>query len=49
MRALLRRHPGYVHGFIHALTVGGASREALAEMGGVLRAALATPALVEHA
>lgn len=40
VRAVLRRHPGYVHGFIHALAVGSAAREALAEMGGVLRAAL---------
>jgi len=40
VRAVLRRHPGYVHGFIHALAVGSSAREALAEMGGVLRAAL---------
>jgi acetyl esterase len=38
---LLRRHPGYVHGFIHALIGGPGPREAIAEMGGVLRAALA--------
>jgi acetyl esterase len=41
VRTLLRRHPGYVHGFIHALIGGPGPREALAEMGGVLRAALA--------
>jgi acetyl esterase len=40
VRAVLRRYPGYVHGFIHSLAVGTAAREALAEMGGVLRAAL---------
>jgi acetyl esterase len=41
VRTLLRRHPGYVHGFIHALIGGAGPREAIAEMGGVLRAALA--------
>jgi acetyl esterase len=41
VRTLLRRHPGYVHGFIHALMGGPGPREAIAEMGGVLRAALA--------
>jgi acetyl esterase len=41
VRTLLRRHSGYVHGFIHALIGGPGPREALAEMGGVLRAALA--------
>jgi acetyl esterase len=41
VRTLLRRHPGYVHGFIHALIGGPGPREAIAEMGGVLRAALA--------
>ncbi|MGO9761605.1 MAG: alpha/beta hydrolase [Solirubrobacteraceae bacterium] len=40
-RALLRRHPSYVHGFIHMLTGNPGPREAVAEMGGVLRAALA--------
>jgi acetyl esterase len=40
VRTLLRRHAGYVHGFIHALALGTGSREAIAEMGGVLRAAL---------
>jgi acetyl esterase len=40
VRTLLRRHSGYVHGFIHALALGTGSREAIAEMGGVLRAAL---------
>jgi acetyl esterase len=37
----LRRHPGSVHGFIHMLLTGSAAREALAEMGGALRGALA--------
>jgi acetyl esterase len=46
VRAIVRRHPGYVHGFIHGLAVGPNAREALAEMGGVLRANLAAPALV---
>jgi acetyl esterase len=41
VRTLLRRHPGYVHGFIHALMNGPGPREAIAEMGGVLRSALA--------
>jgi acetyl esterase len=40
VRTVLRRHPGYVHGFIHALALGPAPREAIAEMGGALRAAL---------
>jgi acetyl esterase len=39
-RTILRRHPGYVHGFIHALALAPGPREAIAEMGGVLRAAL---------
>ena len=38
---MLRRHPGYVHGFTHIRVGGAGPREALAEMGGVLRAALA--------
>jgi acetyl esterase len=38
---LLRRHPGFVHGFFNVLGVGHGPREAVAEMGGVLRAALA--------
>ncbi len=37
-----RRHDGYVHGFIHALVGASGPREAVAEMGGVLRAALAS-------
>jgi acetyl esterase len=41
VRTILRRHPGYVHGFIHALVGGTGPREAVVEMGGVLRAALA--------
>lgn len=40
VRTLLRRHAGYVHGFTHALINGTGPREAIAEMGGVLRAAL---------
>jgi acetyl esterase len=40
VRTLLRRHAGYVHGFINALANGPGPREAIAEMGGVLRAAL---------
>jgi acetyl esterase len=40
VRTLARRHAGYVHGFIHVLALGTGSREAVAEMGGVLRAAL---------
>jgi acetyl esterase len=40
VRTILRRHPGYVHGFTHILIGGSGPREALAEMGGVLRAAL---------
>jgi acetyl esterase len=41
VRTLLRRHDGYVHGFMHAFISGPGPREAIAEMGGVLRAALA--------
>jgi acetyl esterase len=41
VRTILRRHAGYVHGFTHVLTIGPGPREAIAEMGGVLRAALA--------
>ncbi|MFI4985140.1 MAG: alpha/beta hydrolase [Solirubrobacterales bacterium] len=41
VHTILRRHPGYVHGFTHALSGGAGPREAIAEMGGVLRAALA--------
>jgi len=40
VRTLLRRHAGYVHGFAHALINGTGPREAIAETGGVLRAAL---------
>jgi acetyl esterase/lipase len=39
-RTILRRHAGYVHGFIHALSLGSGPREAVAELGGVLRAVL---------
>ena len=38
---MLRRHPGYVHGFTHIMVGGSGPREAVAEMGGVLRGALA--------
>jgi acetyl esterase len=41
VRTILRRHGGYVHGFTHALIFGPGPREAIAEMGGVLRAGLA--------
>ena len=39
-----RRHPGYVHGFFNAVGIAAGSRQALAEMGGALRVALARPA-----
>jgi acetyl esterase len=41
VRTALRRHAGYVHGFTHILIGGSGPREALAEMGGALRTALA--------
>ncbi|HEX4627279.1 MAG TPA: alpha/beta hydrolase [Gemmatimonadales bacterium] len=41
VHTILRRHAGYVHGFMHALILGTGPREALAEMGGAVRAALA--------
>jgi acetyl esterase len=41
VRTILRRHAGYLHGFLHALVCGTGPREAIAEMGGVVRAALA--------
>jgi acetyl esterase len=41
VRTILRRHPGYVHGFMHVLAGSSGPRQAIAEMGGVLRAALA--------
>jgi acetyl esterase len=37
---ILRRHPGYVHGFMHVLIGSAGPREAVAEIGGTLRAAL---------
>jgi acetyl esterase len=40
VRTILRRHAGYVHGFMHVLTFGPGPREAIAEIGGALRAAL---------
>jgi acetyl esterase len=36
-----RRYPGYIHGFTHPSAIGRGAREALAEIGGVLRKALA--------
>lgn len=41
VKTIVRRHPGYVHGFMHAFALGRGSCEAVAEMGGVVRAALA--------
>jgi acetyl esterase len=38
--AILRRHPGFVHGFFNMLGLGPGPRAAVAEMGGVLRGAL---------
>jgi acetyl esterase len=38
---VLRRHPGFVHGFLNMLIGGSGPREAIGEMGGALRAALA--------
>ena len=49
MPTVVRRYPGYVHGFMHALTIGRGSWEALAEMGGVLRLALSQPVPVVQA
>jgi acetyl esterase len=40
VNTMLRRHPGYVHGFTHMLSGDPGPREAVAEMGGVLRASL---------
>jgi acetyl esterase len=40
VRTVLRRHPGYVHGFLHGLALGAGPGMAIAELGGVLRAAL---------
>ena len=41
VRTTLRRYPGYVHGFINFMQgAGPGPREAVAEMGGVLRAEL---------
>ncbi len=40
-RTIVRRYDGYVHGFTHLMIGSSGPREALAEMGGVLRAALA--------
>ncbi|HXD55821.1 MAG TPA: alpha/beta hydrolase [Solirubrobacteraceae bacterium] len=46
VRVSLRRHPGFVHGFTHMMVGGSGPREAIAEMGGALRSALAQPSLV---
>jgi acetyl esterase len=40
---LLRRHPGYIHGFFNAVGLEDGARVALAEMAGALRAALISP------
>ena len=40
VRVTKRRHTGLIHGFINAVGAGHASRDAVVEMGGVLRAAL---------
>jgi acetyl esterase/lipase len=40
--ALLRRHPGFVHGFFNVLGLGRGPVQAVAEMGGVLRVALSS-------
>ncbi len=37
-----RRHAGLIHGFVNALGAASSARDAVAEMGGVLRAGLAT-------
>ena len=39
VHTILRRYPGYVHGFIHFMLAGTGPREAVAEMGGIVRAA----------
>lgn len=39
---ILRRHGGSVHGFVHTFAIGRGAGEALAEIGGMLRAALAS-------
>jgi acetyl esterase len=41
VNTVLRRYPGYIHGFIHMFAIGRGTGEALAEIGGILRAALA--------
>jgi acetyl esterase len=41
VRTIARRHDGYIHGFMHMLVGGTGPREAVAEIGGVLRAELA--------
>jgi acetyl esterase len=40
VRTVLRRHPGQLHGFLNMTGVGTGAREAIAEIGGVLRAGL---------
>jgi acetyl esterase len=41
VHTVLRRYPGYVHGFTGAFISGAGPREAIAEMGGAVRGALA--------
>jgi acetyl esterase len=43
--AIARRHPGFVHGFTHFMIGGPGPREAVAEIGGVLRGSLAAGAV----
>jgi acetyl esterase len=49
VQTILRRHSGYVHGFTHMYVIGPGPRDAVAEMGGVLRAALAGSLSTSHA
>ena len=41
VRTILRRYDGYAHGFVNMLGLWPGPREALAEIGGMLRAELA--------
>ena len=43
--ALLRRFPGQIHGFVNAAGISPSSRDAVAEIGGMARAAFAAVAL----
>ena len=40
---ILRRHPGQIHGFFNMVGISRAARDAVVEIGGVTRAALASP------